>query len=147
MTDGCLVALGSSLERLLPAPAGLAHQPADMVAMIADAEGAPEDLGDAGGGPHVAAKAVRLRPAGEQVGDLGALLGGQFGRPTGPGPRAQRLRAALPPALEPLADGGPADAQRGGDVLLPPALLVQFPGALASPFPGVRSWVLGLWGL
>jgi hypothetical protein len=51
------VALGGTLQGLLPAPADLPEQTSDMVMVIAHPEGAPEHLRDPLGSPHVAAKA------------------------------------------------------------------------------------------
>ncbi len=110
-----------------------------MVVMVADAKGTPDDDGDAAGGPDIAPEPVRLGPAGQQRRDLRVLLGRQLRWPTGAGLSAQGLHALLAGALDPLAHGGATDAQRCRDVLLPPTLLVQLPGALAPPFPGVRS--------
>jgi hypothetical protein len=49
------------------------------------------------------------------------------------------FRSALAAALDPLADGGFADAHGLGDVALGPTLLLEVPGSKTSRFlPGVR---------
>src|SRR5207253_3901189 len=48
-------------------------------------------------------------------------------------PTPQRFGAALCGPVAPVADRARADAQRRGDVLLLPALLLQLPGAQAAP--------------
>jgi len=95
-----------------------------MVGVVAHPKRAPDDLRHAPRRPDVAPEALRLGPARQQAGQLGPLLRPQArGRPR-LRPGAQRLRAALPPALEPLTDRSAADAQSRGNVLLPPALLM-----------------------
>ena len=49
------------------------------------------------------------------------------------------FRSALAAALDPLADGGIADAHGLGDAALGPTLLLEMPGSKTSRFlPGVR---------
>jgi hypothetical protein len=112
------------VHRLLPTPARLAQQATNMVGMVVHAEWAPDHVGHPPRRPDVAAEAVRLGAGGQVRRDLRALLGGQARGPTGLRPRSERLRTALLSPFDPLADRGAADAQGGGDVLLPPPVLV-----------------------
>ena len=129
-----LVALGRSLDRLLDTQAHGAQEAADMGRMIADAKGAPDDLGHALGRPDLAAIAVGFGSWCQQAGQVRQLLGGQLGRRAWWRMATQRLHAAFTGAPHPLADRAFGDAQRRGDVLLLPALLFQFPGPSSSAF-------------
>ena len=51
---------------------------------------------------------------------------------------SQRLDPLLPCPFEPLADSSSGDSQRGGDILLFPALLLQLPGASPPYFAPVE---------
>ena len=55
-----VVALGCAGEGLLPTPAQVPQQGADMIARIAHPNGLPDDLGNAARRPDVAAKAVAI---------------------------------------------------------------------------------------
>jgi hypothetical protein len=52
---------------------------------------------------------------------------------------AQTGYSSFSGALQPLANRPLGDAQGLGDLLLLPALLVQFPGSQAAAFPPVAS--------
>ncbi len=117
--------------------------------VVPDAQGAPDDLRHPLAGPHLAAEAVRFRPAVHEGGQLGELLGAQARLPTGCGMAPQPLHALLAPPLEPLADGTGRHAEGGGDVLLFPALLFQLPGTLCTlspPLAPIELRHLGLHG-
>ncbi len=114
--------------------------------VIPDAKGAPDDLRHPLAGPHLAAEAVRFRPAVHEGGQLGELLGAQARLPTGCGMAPQPFHALLAPPLEPLADGTGRHAESGGDVLLFPALLFQLPGTLSPPLAPIELRHLGLHG-
>ncbi|HEU0026309.1 MAG TPA: hypothetical protein VFQ25_04270 [Ktedonobacterales bacterium] len=136
--DDGLVALRGPLDGPLHTPARLAQQTAHVIGVVANAEGAPDHVRDALSRPHVAPKAIRLGAAGQQGRDLRPLLRRELAGAAGVRSAAQRLDPASPTgAPELLADGGAAHAQRGGDVLLPPALFVHLPGALAPPLARV----------
>jgi hypothetical protein len=50
----------------------------------------------------------------------------------------QPLHALLAPTFESLADGARCHPDRGGDILLLPALLLQLPSASLPPFAPVE---------
>lgn len=92
-----------------------------------------DQFGDTAASPNVTAKAEGLG-AFEQPGDqLRLLLKTKPGRGAGSGVVTQRLRPVQRGALEPLADRTLANTERVGDLLLGPALFVQFPSTLAAP--------------
>jgi hypothetical protein len=137
LLDGRLVALRGPLDGSLHAPARLAQQATDMIGVVVHAKGALNHRGAALGRPHVAAKAVRRRPAGQQAGDLRPLLRGQFRGAAQMRPTTQRRRSsAFASALDPLAHCRAADPQ-GGDIFLPPPRLRQLPRASASPLADI----------
>ncbi len=103
--------------------------PADVRRVRGDAERAPDDRGDPLARPHLATQAVRLRPALQERGQLGHLLGGAPRLPTRRGMASPPRDALFACPLEPLTDRARRHAQRGGDVLLFPALLFALPGA------------------
>ena len=112
-----------------------------MGGMIANPERQTNHLRHALPGPDLAAEAVGFGATVQQVGQPRQLLGHHPVRP-GWWPMAQRLRAAHAGSLQPLADGSYADAERFGDVPLPPAFLQELPGLQAACFfPVVRCWV------
>src|SRR5258705_13923120 len=137
-----LVALRRPRDGLLSAPAQSAQQPADMIARIAHAKRSLAHRGDAVRGPDISAKAVALRSAFQQPGDLRALLRAQSRHSSWPRMTCQRLSAApLPTTTQPLTNRSFAPSQRDGDILLHPALLFERPGAFASLFAPVRfAW-------
>ena len=93
-------------------------------------------------GPHLAAAAIGLGAAVQQVGQTRQLCGSQ---PAGRARRwamTQRLRAAQAGSRHPLADRGGADPQGLGNLALRPALLFEVPGLQAACFfPIVRDRV------
>lgn len=106
--------------------------------MIGDAERAVDDLGDPLAGPDLTTKAVGLGPALQQGRELGQLCGAEFGSGTWDRMPPQPLHALLAPPFEPLADGAWRHPERGGDILLLPALLLQLPGAPPPSFAPVE---------
>jgi len=106
--------------------------------VVGDAERAADDLGDPLAGPDLATKPVGLGPALQQGGELGYLRGAERGRGTWGRVPPQPLLALLAPTFEPLADGAWCHPERGGDILLLPALLLQLPSASPPPFAPVE---------
>lgn len=111
-----------------------------MVNMIAHAKLALDDAGNAPLGPNIANKAVAFCTAQQQVGQALALLLGQFGCRSRAWLLAQRLNSTCFSTREPLADRSCADTQSSGNLLLRPALLIQFPSAQAPSFAPI-SWL------
>lgn len=119
------------------------QQPADVRWVVADAEAAPDHDGYPLARPDLSTEAKCLRPARQERRELGPLRGREFGSPPRRRAAAQRLHAAaLTGALEPLADRSRRHAQRGGDVLLFPALLFEFPGASPPSLAPVERGLL-----
>jgi hypothetical protein len=76
LLDGCFVALASTAEWFLWAPAGRPQQVADVIEVILHAELASDDLGDAPRCPHLATKAECFGTQCEQQRQSGKLLRG-----------------------------------------------------------------------
>lgn len=97
--------------------------------MIADAKGCLDDGGDALGRPERAQAAKRLRPTGEQRGDLLPLRCTQLRSPPRMGfaPHGG-ASATIARPLQPLTHRPGRHAQRGGTILLFPALLREVNG-------------------
>jgi hypothetical protein len=127
------VALGSPLDGQLHAPARRLQQAPNVLGAVADTKRPLDDLRDPATGPDVAAIPPRFRPTGEQVGHLGPLVGRQAWRGAWAGPGLQRLRSALPAALDPAADRPFAHAERARNVFVPPTLLREDTSALSVP--------------
>src|SRR5690349_16650542 len=108
--------------------------------MIMNAKDLPNEYRDALGGPDIAAPAEGFRAAGQQGGQAGQLRGGEQGLGAGRGPVAQSLHAVCLRAFEPLTDGALRHIQGDGNLLLFPALLMQFPGAASAPLAPVDRW-------
>jgi len=93
-------------------------------------------------GPHLAAEAVGLGATMQQIGQTRQLVRRQSTGCTGRWAIAEGLRAVLSSPFQPLADGGSADPQRLGDLMLRPAFLQELPGLHAPRFfPVVRDGV------
>lgn len=108
------------------------EQTQDMTRIIADAKLLFDDLGDALAGPNRARKPEGFGAAFEQAGQLRPVLPGQAGRGAGFGLGSQGVLSTFFGASDPLTDGSLRDAERVGDGLLFPALLMQLPGAEAA---------------
>jgi hypothetical protein len=107
--------------------------------MIGDAKLQLNHGGDPATGPGLPSKAVGFGSTGQERGQTGQLCGGQPPGDTGRWSVPKGFRSALAAALDPLADGGFADAHGLGDVALGPTLLLEMPGSKTSRFlPGVR---------
>jgi hypothetical protein len=105
-----------------------------MGGMIANPELQTNHLGHALPGPDLAAAAVGFGATVPQVGQPRQLLGRPPAGRTGRWPMAHSLRAARAGSLQPLADGSYADAERFGDVPLPPAFLQELSGLQTACF-------------
>lgn len=92
-----------------------------------------DQLGDAAARPNITAKAEGLGTFKQQGGQLRLLLKTKPGWGAGSWVVTQRLRPMQSGALEPLADRTLAHTESLGDLLLGPALCVQFPSTLAAP--------------
>ena len=105
-----------------------------MINMIADAKLALDHTSNSLLCPDIATKAVGLSATTQQIGKLLALLRGQFGSSTRAWLIAQRINSTSLTACNPLADRSFAHTQSGSNLLLGPALLIQFPSAQAPTF-------------
>jgi len=108
-----------------------------MALVVGDAEFLLDDLGDAGAGPDLAAKAVSFRPVPKEVGDEADLSRFEFGGVAGGRTRQQHGRAIVTGLGQSLADSRPGDIQGGSDVSLLPAELLQAPSLHPPPLPPV----------
>jgi hypothetical protein len=108
-----------------------------MAGMIADAIFSLDHDRHSRRRPDLSAKAKRLGSPRKQAGQVGQLLRPQFWRSARRGPMAQRFCSQAFPTAYPLAHCSFGHTQSGGDVFLFPSLLLQFPGAQASPFAPV----------
>ena len=102
--------------------------------MVADSKLLLDQLGYAAPGPDVAKKAVRFGPLPQQFNQMRELVGTQRGRATGWGMIRQRRWVIAASARQPLTNSPLRHPQRRSDADLGPALLVEFPGALAAKF-------------
>ncbi len=110
--------------------------------MIADTELLLDQLRHAAAGPDRPAKAKGFGAFEQQRHEERVLLGAQQGGRTGSGMVPQRRDPLRGGPLHPLADRPLRDAQGVGDLLLGPALLVQFPGPEAATFEPTQGWVV-----
>ena len=105
-----------------------------MIGMIADAKLALDQGGNSLLRPDIANKAIGLSATAQHIGKLLALLRGQFGSSTSAWLIAQRINSISLTTCDPLADRSFAHTQSGSNLLLGPALLIQFPSAQAPTF-------------
>ena len=109
--------------------------------MVADTKLIFNQLSHAAARPDRPAKAKGFGSFEQQRHEERMLFGTQQRGCTGGGMGAQRrdpLRGGPP---DPLADRPLRDAQGLGDLLLGPAVLMQFPGAEAATFGPTQRWV------
>jgi hypothetical protein len=85
-------------------------------------------------GPELSPKAIGFGPPLQELGQAGELLGRKPARGPGGWTVAQGIGAFLAGALHPLTDGAFADAERFGDLVLGPTLLLEAPGLESSGF-------------
>ena len=76
-----------------------------MVFMVRHGELAPDDLGDAGARPDLAAEAIRLGTVREELRDEAQLVEREVRRRTSVGAGQQAVLAVLAHRRHPLADG------------------------------------------
>ncbi len=103
--DDFVVPLQRPTLRLLVAPAELMHQSTDMIAVVADAELAPNQSCDAIARPQVRAVAVDDRPLQQQPKQAFLLSGSQSGRPPGRRPDFEDLLSHPISRIAPSHDG------------------------------------------
>lgn len=106
-----------------------------MSLVVTDAEGLLDHPGYSRSRPYLSVKPVVLCSLGEQTGDPGKLC---FGQPRGRTGRRMMAKgldpAAFPGSPHPLAHRSLAHTQGLADIVLLPALLLQFPGTEATTF-------------
>ena len=105
-----------------------------MVFVVVDAELFPDDTGDAGAGPDLAAETVSLRTMPEELGDEVLLLVGQSGDTTGGGMGAKRVSSVSFGDSQPAADGRLRDTESRRDPTLRPTVVAQAQGPHPPPF-------------
>ena len=137
LLDLLLVALDGPRNRQLGRPAQFLQKPGDVTLVVGDAELLFDDLGDAGTGPDLAAKAVGFRPVRKEVGDETQLIRFELGgkAKVGSASGADRTFAARrrnPPAYRPLGD-----TEGDGDLPLLPTELLEAPGLHSPPLSPV----------
>jgi hypothetical protein len=148
LLDLLLVALDGPRNRQLGRPAQFLQKPGDVTLVVGDAELLFDDLGDAGTGPDLAAKAVGFRPVRQEVGDETQLIRFELGGRAEVGSREQRSRTFAarrrnPPAYRPLGD-----TEGDGDLPLLPTELLEAPGLHSLPLsPVLRVGALGVHAL
>jgi hypothetical protein len=145
LLDLLLVALDGPRNRQLGRPAQFLPKPGDVTLVVGDAELLFDDLGDAGTGPDLAAKAVGFRPVRKEVGDETQLIRFELGGRAEVGSREQRSRTFAArrrnlPAYRPLGD-----TEGDGDLPLLPTELLEAPGLHSPPLsPVLRVGALGV---
>src|SRR5262249_14701180 len=105
---------------------------------VADPELLLKDPGHTGAGPDLPPKPIRLRAVPEELRDQSPLSGGEPGRGTGAGLGAQGLRPAVPGTGEPAAAAVGGGAERLGDVVPRPAVLLQTQRLKPPPLQPIR---------
>lgn len=102
---------------------------------VLDAELFLEERRHAGEDPDAAPEAESFHTLGQQAGDLPLLVRGKSAGPSGRRTTPERSTPAFRAGeLEPLADRTQCHTEDNCNVLLLPALLVQFPDAAATAF-------------
>jgi hypothetical protein len=133
-----VVTLAGPLAGLLRGPAQAAAQDlANVLGVVAAAEVALNQAGDAGGGPQLVVPAVRLGTQQQQFFEVPQLAVGEAGLGTRLRFRIQAARLAC--QAEPAAQGLGVDAEDAGDVGPRLTLLNQEHGATPPAFQFVSS--------
>lgn len=109
-----------------------------MVLVVRDRELALDDAGDPRACPDLPAEAIRLGPVREELRDEAQLLGREPRRCALVGAGQQPGLTALAHGCHPLADGDFGDAEGVGDLLLRPAVALEFERAPAAHLFPVR---------
>ena len=110
--------------------------------VIRDPEQFLDDRGDAFGRPNLTNKAKRGRALCQGIDQLSPLFHSQARGRSGGSPPPQRNEPTSAAAVHPLTHRPLGHAQGCRNILLFPALLVQFPCPLASSFPPIDWFVL-----
>ena len=113
--DGLLVPLTSATGWFLPTPTKAMQQAADVIAVIANAEVSPNQVGYPLRGPHAGGKPVGFGAPHQQTRKLGQLCASQFGRATRARNAAQPRRSSPAGPTRPLMHGLSAHAQLTGN--------------------------------
>ena len=137
LLDLLLVALDGPRDRQLWRPVQFLQEPGNVARMVGNAELLLDDLGDAGAGPDLTAKAVGFRPMRQEVRNEAQLIRAELGGMAGAWARKQGGRTFTAGGHHPLADGPLGDIEGDGDVPLLPAELLEAPGLHPTPFPPV----------
>ena len=140
LRDGGFIALGGAADRFLDAPPDLAQHAAHVCGMVLHPELLPDERGDALGCPDLPEEAVRFGALAQQRRELLALGSRQAVRWARWWTLPQRLAAALPRSLQPLAHGAFSNPQRLGDCFPSPALLVEVQRAQPATLAPARRW-------
>jgi hypothetical protein len=114
------------------------EQPTDVVLVVADPKLLFDHSGHAAAGPYLTPEPVGLRAMPEELRDQAFLSVREFGRPPRTGLSVQRVHSAITDTSEPTTDAHGGDAERLGDVVPRPALLLQVPRSKPSPLQSVR---------
>ena len=108
--------------------------------MVLDAKDTFDKRCDALARPDIASKAPGLSAFAEQGWKVSTLSEGQAKRCTGRRARAKRFSAASTSTSHPLADSTRSDTEGGGNLIVFPAELVQFPSTQAPTLTPV-DWL------
>lgn len=137
--DRLLIPLDRAGDRDLRSPTEALQQSRDLALAVRDVELLTDHPGDPATGPDVAPEAVSLGAMPEEIRDQTDLLGGQ---PGGDAPmvemRGEGFTPTPPSRSQPSADATLACPESGGDVVLSPSLLMEFPRPQSPPFRPVR---------
>jgi len=131
LADALFVALDSLACGLLRAPVHGVQQAADVIDVIANAEGVLDVLGYARTGPKIGGEPGSLRTLEQLLLQPLALAGGQFKRPSTGGNRLQSCPAASLQVMLPAAHTARIHIQAARDLGLSNPLFKQANGMLA----------------
>jgi hypothetical protein len=92
------------------------EQAANMIAVIADMEALADQIGDPLGGPYVAGETVGQGPLGQQVGQAGQLLAGEFRSGAGMLASGQTGQPGASISAPPSPNRLPTRSQAAGDL-------------------------------
>jgi hypothetical protein len=132
--DGGLVAFSGAAHRLLPGEADLAHQLADAVVVVADAEEAFDEVADHGGGPEVPVEAVLGWRATQGGDELATPIVVEQRGAAGVELADQPVASSVLPNATPATDGLIVDLKVEDDLLRRHAALEEVGGDHAHAF-------------
>ncbi|MDQ3830496.1 MAG: hypothetical protein M3361_14580 [Candidatus Tectomicrobia bacterium] len=116
-----------------------------MAGMIPDTKLQGHDGSNSAAGPELPPEAIGFGALVQERGQASELCGRHPpGRPRG-WAMTEGIWSPLASTCQPLADGPCADAQRCGDLALPPALLREVPGLETSGFFPVGGCAVHAW--